>query len=220
MTRKLHILLAVTLLAIGLQVPPAEGVLDVGPGVAVCLVGGFVAVDPGVPVPSARTGPGHYDFIQVYLVCAGDLSGVCFVTSTGTTDGDSPTSGFAGTFNSVAPCIPTSQPCGGNIGGQRIADWTPPPVVTVYLPPGFPGPKWSFSAGPFLAASLDDVDCAGINPGPPAPSLSSLNDGSGIFAAVAGPDPLTLNGGCRNPTNAPVNFCGININGAAVIVWP
>jgi hypothetical protein len=244
---KLGVLLAITLATLGLT-PPAHAQIppDTYVPVAVCVVVGTVHLDDGVVVPFAAEapedpppladdeGPTGYQFSQVAMVCAGLLSGVCHATSSGTTAGGNPLSGFTGTFglNCDAPSNQTCNRPGDTalIGGPPLTGSLPPPPPP--LPPGFPDGNWSFSGGPLLLASLDEITCT------PLLGLPAITDADGIFAAVAAPfgvpsilTPLTPTdpaGTCEDAQNTegestfglPVAlvWCNIAIAGVGVIL--
>ena len=211
--RKLGVLVAAVMVALGLYAPSAHAV--VGPPVAVCIVAGQVSINPGVVinVPPSGTGGGGYGFFSIVLTCAGTVAGACPTTSSGSTFGDSPTSGFSGSFN--ANCLVTGQTCNGNIGGPALLNWqTAPPLPTPQLT-NFPDGAWSFSAGPLLVASLTGVSCSNLLN--TVPSLA----GEGLFAAAAAPDPTSLNDGtCGTGSAGPTIvgvFCRIVVAGVAVL---
>jgi hypothetical protein len=236
---KLGVLLAITLAAVGLA-PPAHAQVpgDVYAPVAVCVVVGTVHLTDGVVVPFLSEAPegdiGGYGFSQVAMACAGLLSGVCHATSGGNTSGTNPTSGFSGTFgiNCDAPSNQTCNRPGDTavIGGPPLLGNTPP--LPGGLPAGFPDGQWSFSAGPLLLASLDEVSCTSLL------GLPAITDADGLFAAVAAPfgvpsvlTPLTPTdpaGTCEDALNAagestavaPVAlvWCDIAIAGVGVIL--
>jgi hypothetical protein len=227
--RKLGILVAAAMAALGLYSTPAHAQLpeldEAYAPTAVCVVAGTVQLSDGVVIPPQAENPedegGTYSFSNVLLVCAGVVTGNCSAQSDGTTAGLSPTSGFMGDFHT--DCAPTGQHCDGQIGGPALAPTgTPPPPPP--LPAGFPDGQWSFTAGPLLLASLDEVTCT---PGPVAGLPPGISDGDGLFAALAAPNPAAP-ATCEdvtapNPAPAPAGllytpFCGIVIAGVAVLL--
>ncbi|MEA3075141.1 MAG: hypothetical protein QOF60_49 [Actinomycetota bacterium] len=201
-----------SLVAIGLCAPGAQAQVesDVYAPVALCVVAGAVALNPGivVNVPLTGTGPGSYTFTTISLVCAGIVIGTCPAASTGSTLGTSPTGGFAGSW--AATCLITGQTCSGTIGGPALVQY--PVGLPVARVPADDASR-SLSVGPLLAAGLDEVSCSGLGG-------LGISDGDGLLAATAIPDPLTLNSACGTGTAGPpiVRFCGIILAGVAVLL--
>jgi hypothetical protein len=218
--RKLGILVAAAMATLGLYSTPAHAQLaDVYVPTAVCVVVGTVHLSDGVVIPpqaeQAETGDpaSTYSFANVLLVCAGVVTGSCPAQSDGTTDGTTPTSGFSGDFHT--DCAPTGQHCDGAIGGTAVNQNN----VTTWDPDS----AWSFTAGPLLLASLEEVTCS---PGSVAGLPPGVSDGDGLFVAVAGPNPLDR-ANCEDVNNPEPDptlgalytpFCGIVVAGVAVIL--
>lgn len=179
--RKLGVLIAIVMVALGLYAPQASAGVPVPPR-QVCIVQGKVSfkatqlsyAPPALPGSPYPVDPTLYNFVGVGFVCAGLLmTGVCDATSHGDT---SPVPGQHGGFKGdyQVTCSDGSS-CTGLVGGTRASE---PPTVGELS-----GLDWSYTRAPLIAGSIS-ASC-------------STGAGSGILLLVGVPDPrlpITVSG--------------------------
>ncbi|MEA3077167.1 MAG: hypothetical protein QOF60_2075 [Actinomycetota bacterium] len=199
--RKLGIVVALSLVALGLTAPGAQAQLEpeVYAPVAVCLFFGQIVFSDGIVISTTVEPPedeqGTYAYVNSSVVCAGVVTGTCPMFSSGNSQPDGT---FSGTFT-IGSCSLTGQSCTGQIGG----------------PGGTPNPDGPFSMvlGTIVVASVDELACSSFG------ALPGLSDGDGLIAGVAAPNPSDTPT-CEDAATPPpaIVLCSVLVAGVGVFL--
>jgi hypothetical protein len=112
-TKKWGLLLAAPLASVGAMVPTTAA--HATPGAGICAVVGSVHLSNGVHVNPTISSGGTYNFNSTVLACAGTVTGIASVASTGSYNDGLPLPSFSGSLQTSAFTVGGS--CSGTVGG-------------------------------------------------------------------------------------------------------
>jgi hypothetical protein len=128
-TKKWGLLLAAPLASVGAMVPTTAA--HATPGAGICVVVGSVHLSAGVHVNPTVSSSGSYSFNSTVLACAGTVTGVASVSSSGSYSDGLPLPSFSGSVSTSAFTVGGS--CSGSVGGTLGNRVGPIVVATLSL---------------------------------------------------------------------------------------
>src|SRR4051812_37673798 len=141
-SKKWGLLLAAPLASLGAMVPTTAA--HATPGAGICAVVGSVHLSNGVHVNPTVASSGSYTFNSTVLACAGTVTGVANVTSSGSYADSLPLPSFSGSLSTSTFAVGGS--CSGTVGGTLGTRIGPVVVGTLAVTCG-PSPLGGSTSG-------------------------------------------------------------------------